>query len=759
MTANEGIGGIKAEFFTTLLEALPASLVIMDPSGKVIYWNKSAERVFVWTAAEAINRDFFGLIVPMMRPEVSRSMLRKIEELGHWEAELTAKRRNGTEVVVHMVFAPIREKGGRLGGFIGIGTDLSERMKIEEALKVSELRYRGMVEDQTDVIVRFTPDLAITYSNAAFRKLFGEGRESLRGIFYPDDLDKAVAEIRGLNVGKSVSVSERRVMSASGEIRWMEWINRGIFGANGNLMEVQGVGRDITEQKSVEEALKENERRYRAVVDDQTELICRYTPDFKLTFSNAAYRRVFGEAAKDGSNILLVIPEEERPDVVRHLMALNKDSPVGVSENYVVIKGGEKRWIRWTDRAIFDDAGKLIEYQAVGTDLTERRMIEMELIESERRLREILNFLPDPTFVIDSEGKVIVWNRAAEKLTGIDASKMIGKGMEEYSKAFYGEVRPTIIDMLIRPAKEFEKKYSKFERIGDSIFAEAYISPRGIGRKYVIGHATPLYNSSGQVIGAIETFKDMTERKRLEEELRRYSQELEEVVKEKTEQLRHAERLAAIGETAAMVGHDLRNPLQALTYMIYLGEVTADGLKSEAANEELKALFGRMKRTIDYMNKIVLDVEDYARPIKPERVEVDVFPLVDDILGAIEIPKGIEVELDIKPDFKMYTDVFLLRRSLTNLITNAIQAMPDGGKLTVSAKGSDDSYTVFVSDTGVGIREENLKKIFQPLFTTKSKGQGMGLAVVKRIVEAQGGKITLETAPGKGTRFTIILPK
>lgn len=759
MVENEGIAGIRSEFFSTLLDALPASLVIMDPSGRVIYWNKSAERVFMWTATEAVKRDFFNLIVPMMRPEVGRSMLRKIEELGHWEAELTAKRRNGTEVVVHMVFAPIRERDGRLGGFIGIGTDLSERMKIEEALKMSELRYRAIVEDQTDVIVRFTPDLAITYSNAAFKKLFGEGRGSLRGIFYPDEYDKVVAEIKGLSVGKAVAVSERRVTSAAGEIRWMEWINRGIFDAKGDLTEVQGVGRDITEQKSAEEALKENEMRYRAVVDDQTELICRYTPDFKLTFSNAAYRRIFGEDAKDGSNILLVIPEEERPQVVRRLMSLTKDSPVSVSENNIVTKGGQKRWIRWTDRAIFDDAGRLIEYQSVGTDLTERREMEMELIESERRLKDILNFLPDPTFVIDSEGKVIVWNWATEKLTGVEASRMIGKGMEEYSKAFYGEVRPTIIDLLLRPDAEAEKKYAKFDRVGDSIIAEAYISPRGIGKKYVIGHATPLYNSSGQVIGAIETFKDLTERKRMEEELRRYSHELEEVVKEKTEQLRHAERLAAIGETAAMVGHDLRNPLQALTYMIYLGEVTADGLKSEAANQELKALFGRMQRTIDYMNKIVLDVEDYARPIKPERMLVDVFPLVDDILGAINLPKGIDVELDIEPDFKMYTDVFLLRRSLTNLITNAIQAMPDGGRLTVSARENDSSYTIFVSDTGVGIREENLKKIFQPLFTTKSKGQGMGLAVVKRIVEAQGGKIDLETAPGKGTKFTIVLPK
>jgi len=244
---------------------------------------------------------------------------------------------------------------------------------------------------------------------------------------------------------------------------------------------------------------------------------------------------------------------------------------------------------------------------------------------------------------------------------------------------------------------------------------------------------------------------DITERKRMEEELRRYSEHLEELVEERTIKLREAERMAAIGETAAMVGHDLRNPLQAIVGLLYLA--------NKKQENNLDELLQSIEQQVDYMNKIISDLEDYSRPAKPQLVETSVNQLIDDTFSAITIPEKVKVYIGIEENFtRLMVDPTMMRRILANLITNAVQAMPSGGQLTIRASKNEDDAFISVEDSGIGIPEENLSKLFQPLFTTKAKGQGLGLAVCKKVVEAHGGSITVKSVVGKGTTFTVKIP-
>lgn len=159
------------------------------------------------------------------------------------------------------------------------------------------------------------------------------------------------------------------------------------------------------------------------------------------------------------------------------------------------------------------------------------------------------------------------------------------------------------------------------------------------------------------------------------------------------------------------------------------------------------------------MDKIVSDLQDYTRPLKPKLIPTDIRQLITTTLSTTNIPKNIKFSSTIPADFlNVVVDPDLIRRVLTNLVTNAVQAMPKGGKLSIRAEEKDKDVLVSVEDTGVGISEENIGKIFQPLFTTKAKGQGLGLAVCKRLVEAHGGSITVESQVGRGSTFTIRIP-
>jgi signal transduction histidine kinase len=254
--------------------------------------------------------------------------------------------------------------------------------------------------------------------------------------------------------------------------------------------------------------------------------------------------------------------------------------------------------------------------------------------------------------------------------------------------------------------------------------------------------------------------QDITERKQIEQKLEEHTKNLEKLVDERTKQLKDAERLAAIGQTAGMIGHDIRNPLQAIVGELFLIKQDVDGSPDSQFKCDVQESLGIVQEQIDYVNKIISDLQDYARPLKPELVEVDLCTAVPHLLLTVTMPSNIQARAECDGRLpKLNLDLTFLKRVLVNLATNAIQAMPNGGNLTVKAFQEGNNVSITVTDTGVGIPDEIKPKLFQPLMTTKSKGQGFGLAVVKRLVEAQGGTITFESKVGEGTQFKITFPK
>ena len=158
------------------------------------------------------------------------------------------------------------------------------------------------------------------------------------------------------------------------------------------------------------------------------------------------------------------------------------------------------------------------------------------------------------------------------------------------------------------------------------------------------------------------------------------------------------------------------------------------------------------------MDKIVSDLQTFVKPVEAQMQIINLKPLITSLFAQTEIPKNIQANIEVQEALIVEADPQLLKRVLINLVTNAVQAMPEGGELTIEAQAKDKKVQIIVEDTGTGIPEEIKPKIFTPLFTTKSKGQGFGLAVCKRVIEAQYGTITFESQVGKGTKFIVELP-
>jgi signal transduction histidine kinase len=221
------------------------------------------------------------------------------------------------------------------------------------------------------------------------------------------------------------------------------------------------------------------------------------------------------------------------------------------------------------------------------------------------------------------------------------------------------------------------------------------------------------------------------------------------------DQLVRSERLAAIGQLASTVGHELRNPLGVISNALYLLRGDFGPAPSAPALRHLNTA----DREVSAATVIVSDLLEFARERKPVLDRVDIRSLVDEVLSVAPAPSGIAVvpELPDEP-LEAPADRDMLRQVLLNLVTNAYQAMPDGGMLTLTATGGAGVVQVRVQDTGSGMSPETQSRLFEPFFTTKARGVGLGLAVSRRLVEAHGGDIVVESQEGRGSTFRMVLP-
>jgi PAS domain S-box-containing protein len=377
--------------------------------------------------------------------------------------------------------------------------------------------------------------------------------------------------------------------------------------------------------------------------------------------------------------------------------------------------------------------------------------------ESQRRLTDIIDFLPDPTLVIDVEGRVIAWNQAIEEMTGITAGEMLGKGDYEYAVPFYGEQRPILIDLVLLPREELERKYAHLERKGSVLAGETYVPRLKGGGRYLYATASALHNSRGDVVGAIETIRDITERKAAEEELQKAKDAAVAATQAKSAFL-------------ATMSHEIRTPMNAIIGM--------SGLLLNTPLDQKQQDFAEIIRVSgDALLTIINDILDFSK-IEAGKMDLEytAFDLRECLESAMDLlaPRAAEKKLDLAMEMgpnvpqAIVGDVARLRQVLINLLNNAVKFTEQGEVvLTVageeerpkSGQGKAVPLHFAVRDTGIGIPQDRLNCLFQSFSqvdastSRKYGGTGLGLAISKRLAEMMGGSMWVESIAGQGSTF------
>ena len=394
-------------------------------------------------------------------------------------------------------------------------------------------------------------------------------------------------------------------------------------------------------------------------------------------------------------------------------------------------------------------------------EIQERKKAEEALNSARDQLLAIIEFLPDATFVIDQKNKVIAWNQAMEEMTGISEQDMLGKGDYAYSVPFYGEPRPILIDLIDKPNETIDSKYRQLVRTEKAINAESYAPSLFSGKgAYVWGTASLLYDSEGQLVGAIESIRDITERKLAEEAIRKARDELELRVNERTAELQS--KNSEMERFVYTVSHDLRSPL--VTIQGFNGFLKGDIEKGD--NEKVKVDLRLIEQAVTKMDKLLnetLQLSRIGRVANPPE-DVSFEEIVQEaLLQTSQRIKSVGMDVLVANNLPVvHVDRMRIVEAMVNLIENSIKYRDEQQhpRMDIGYRTEAEETVFFVRDSGMGIDPSQHEKVFELFYKVnkKSEGTGAGLAIVKRIIEVHGGRIWIESELGKGTTVCFTLP-
>ena len=509
---------------------------------------------------------------------------------------------------------------------------------------------------------------------------------------------------------------------------------------------------EIEEREQAEESLRKSEQEKAAILGGLRGVTVEYLdPEMRIIWINTLIPEALGQSIdemKEKHCFKIIYGLSEPCSGCTAFKALQTCQS---QEGELVTPDGKTRQSR--SSPIKDEKGNITGVVHVALDISASKTGEIALRESERRLANIIDFLPDATFVIDKDDRVIAWNRAIEEMTGLKAEQILNRGDYEYALPFYGEPRPMLIDIANKPNPALEARYDNMKRQENgTLVGEACIPQLKGGVAYLLSSASALHDSDGNYWGAIESIRDITERKHAEEELQRSKEEAESATRAKSEFL-------------ANMSHEIRTPMNAVIGLTGL-------LLDESLTEGQREYVEIIRSSGDTLLAIINNILDLTK-IEANMVELECQPFnlqncieaTFDLVAASAHVKGLSMVYTIEENTPciILGDPTRLSQILINLLNNAVKFTENGGvSVSISSEWlKEDGFEIHfaVKDTGIGIPEDKMSRLFQSFSQIDSSiarrygGTGLGLAISKRLAEIMHGKMWVESEAGRGSTF------
>ncbi len=783
------------ERYRLLFNHLPYGGEVLDKEGFIVDCSAKNAELLGYERAEMLGKHITEFLSPESRP-VFQEKFPLLKQGKTVQAVVSMVRKDNRLIDIERTASPLFDAEGKFSGVLALNVDITERKKMEKEL----LKYEHIVSSSSEHMSFIDRNYVYQAVNDQYLKAFQKKRGEIIGHSVADLFTQEVFE--GF-------VKERLDRCLGGErINYEAWFN---FPALGRrymdvryypFSDIKGivagavvVARDVTERKLMEDALHESEETLRGIFDSSHDgILVADVETRRFHLGNNRICKMLGYSLEELKELGVedIHPEEDIPNIVEQFrkMANEKISLV------------EKVRVRRKDKSIFfaDIGSSNVQIKGrtysmgMFRDVTERRQIERSLQKSEEKYRALLANINEIVYVVRSEnensmtGQVEFVSDKATEITGFHPSEFMAR-----NELWFQLVHPDDVPSVIESTRTlFSNKHS--------VTRTYRLRKKGTDEYlWIEDNMAPRFDETGRMTGFFGVARDITERKRFEEHLKKYSSDLEAKVHERTEELEEKTIQADAAnrsktEFLANMSHELRTPLNAVIGFSDLLLSGVAGALTDEQNDHLKNIWESGK----HLNRIINDILDMTK-IETDSVELQLgeFPLkdsIDEVLGLFSRKaerEGIKISADIPDDIgHIIADEQKIRQVIQNLLGNAFKFTPTGGSVRVAARkvrssglgvGSEkenkfsglitqhseldgDFIEISVADTGIGIAKEDIDRLFQPFqqlspaLTKKYEGVGLGLSICRKNVDLHGGKLWVEGGAGKGGRFIFIVP-
>jgi len=738
----------ELQFYELITQKATDALLVLNANGQIVFWNKAAENLTGYTKSEVYNKPLEKFF-----PTFDHSGLLSVfsyladKEKYSVNVPLLTKKKQKKEIELSFFATKDRESSSL---YVVLCDDITEKVEVERALRLSEERFRSIVYNATDLICNFSETGKIIYANPSFLQELGFSEQEISEKKLTDLLDAGSSQQKKFSIKQvvqgKIKSAELTFVKKNGELIEVLGTFSVTYDAQKRIKYIGGIFSDITSKKAFQQELL----LMRAIFEASNDGIAVESNNTFVIVNNS-FAKIFGyENGEElvNTNSLALVDETDLPRIKKYSEArASKESAPNHYEFLSKRKDGSHNFIEVSVTSFeFEDS---IFFVIISRDVTERKRVQQAIKESEERYRTITDNLDDSLWTAERAGNGIrftFFTSSIEKITGYSQSEFLHDAKYLFKITF-----PDDFKIVKDKMRKFVNNYYKNseELVFRIIHKQGHLV-------WIKNKITVTRNQQGVILKMFGLISDISLQKKAEDEVQKASDNLKKLNDTK-------DRFISI------VSHDLRTPFSSI-----LGFTDILLNDDEITTEESKQYIGFIQESAQSMLALVNSLLDWTRlqtgRIRFEPAKIDLSDQVKkamDTLAGFAMKKGITLQNLVTVEINVFADKNLLAQVFNNLLSNALKFTKGGGSIAVNYAQSDVPrfIEIWVSDTGTGIAKENLSKVFDvdAKFTSEGtageKGTGLGLSLVHEIVEKHGGKIWVESKVGKGTTFKFTLPK